>query len=184
MNCQRLLKHLLLANLKRLFSMNARQAIASALHLFVVLTFFLMGLLFVLLPYLPLTRIQIIDFLSVRYEQCTQIGMIFFLVSLVFLLGFYTFNRGKYMVIRMGVSADLKLIRHAVEDCFNRQFSKKISLKEVEMGPKSTLDFKVHLAPTDESSREALFVEVENQLGILLHERFGYSRAFNLVVKI
>ncbi|MBX7066909.1 MAG: hypothetical protein K1X28_06740 [Parachlamydiales bacterium] len=161
-----------------------KQAIASALHLFVVFAFFTAGLFFVLLPYLPLTRIEIIDFLSNRYEQCTQIGMGLFLVALVFLIGFYALNRGKYLVIRIGLSADLRVVQHAIEDCFAKQFKKKISLKEVALGPKSYLDFKVQLAPIDEAAREDLFIEVEKHLSLLLHERFGYSKPFHLIVKI
>ena len=107
-----------------------------------------------------------------------------FLVSLILLVGFYTFNRGKYLVIRMGISTDLKVIQHAVEDYFNKQFPKKIVLKEVEIGSKSQLDFKVQLTPTDEASREKLFVEVERELGILLQKRFGYSKSFHVIVKI
>lgn len=163
--------------------MSARQAIASALHLFVVLAFFIAGLFFVLLPYLPLTRIEIVDFFSHRYEQCTQIGMGLFLVALIFLLGFYALNRGKYLVIRMGISADLKVIQLAIEECFVKQFPKKISLKELGLGPKSRLDLKVYLAPADERAREDLFIAVEKQLSLLLHERFGYARPFHLIVK-
>ncbi len=162
----------------------ARQAIASALHLFVVFAFLIAGLFFVLLPYLPLTRIELIDFLSNRYEDCTKVGMGLFLVALIFLLGFYTLNRGKYLVIKMGVSTDLKVVRQAIEDCFAKQFSKKISLREVEIGPKSHLGFKVHLTPMDEASREELYVQVEKQLGILLQERFGYTQSFHLIVNL
>lgn len=164
--------------------MSFRQAIASALHLFVVFAFFTAGLFFVLLPYLPLTRMEIIDFLSNRYEQCTQIGMGLFLAALVLLIGFYAMNRGKYLVIRMGLSTDLKVVQHAIEDCFSKQFQKRISLREVALGPKALLDFKVHLAPFDEAAREDLFIEVEKQLSLLLHERFGYSKPFHLIVKI
>ncbi len=159
-----------------------RRVLASALHLFVVLAFSLIGLFFVLLPHLPSTREKVIDLLSNRYEECTQIGMGFLLATFVFFFGFYAINRGKVLVIRMGVSTDLKAIRHTVENCFAKQFPKKISLKEVEIGPKSSLDFTVQLAPLDEAMREELFVQVEQQVGILLRERFGYSKSFHLIV--
>ncbi len=163
--------------------MSVRQAIASALHLFVVFFFFTTGLFFVLLSYLPRTRVVMIDFLSNRYVECTEIGMGFFLIALIFLIGFYAFNRGKYLTVRMGISADLKLVHHAIEDCFSKKFPKKISLKEIELGPKGLLSFTVHLAPLDESAREDLFIKVEEQLGCLLQERFGYTQTFYLMVK-
>ncbi|MDE3047472.1 MAG: hypothetical protein KGI83_03900 [Verrucomicrobiota bacterium] len=161
-----------------------RQAIASALHLFVVLAFFLAGLFCVSLPRLPLTRMNLVEMLSHQPEQCTQIGMGLFLAALIFLIGFYALDRGKYLVIRMGLATDLKIVQHAIEECFAKQFQKKIALKEVTLGSKSHLHLNVHLAPMDESSREDLFITVEKQLSLLLHQRFGYSKPFHLVVKI
>lgn len=126
---------------------------------------------------------QIIEVLSNRPEGCIQVGFGFLFISLIFFLGFFLLNRGKYLVVRMGVSTDLKIIRHAVEDCFAKQFPKKISLKGIEIGPKQQLGLIVGLAPTDEALREELFVEVEKELGLLLQNRFGYSQSFHLIVK-
>jgi len=161
--------------------MSPKQAIASALHLFVVLAFFVSALVFVLIPYLPLTRMAIIDFFSHRYEQCTQIGMGLMALSLVFLVGFYALNRGKYLVIQMGVSTDVRLIQHVVEEYFNSHFPQKIALKEVTLGPKSSLSFMV---ATQEKDQMSLFVEVETGLSLLLRKRFKYTKPFHLVVKI
>lgn len=162
--------------------MSPRQAIASALHLFVVLAFFISALFFVLIPYLPLTRMEIIHFFSHRYEQCTQIGMGLFAASLVFLVGFYALNRGKYLVIQMGVSTDVRLIQHAVEEYFGKHFPQKIALKEVALGSKSSLDFIVHLTPIQEADRENLFIEVETGLSHLLRKRFRVTKPFRLIV--
>lgn len=164
--------------------MSPRQALASALHLFVVFAFFITGFFFVCLPYLPETRIQIIDFFSSQFEKCTLIGLSFFIASLILLIGFYALNRGRYLVIRMGISADVNLIRQTVEDCLARQFPKKIFLSELELGRKSRIEMRVTLAPLDEGAREKLFIEAEKQLGTLLRERFGYSKPFYLIVKI
>lgn len=164
--------------------MSARQALASALHLFVVFSFFTAGLFFVALPYLPETRIQIVDLLSNEFEKCTIIGLGFLLASLLFLLGFYALNRGKYLLIQMGLSTDVKIIRQTIEECFLKQFPKKISLKEIEIGPRSRLEMKVHIAPLDEATREELFIEVEKELTILLQKRFGYSKPFYLTVNV
>ncbi|HSX10191.1 MAG TPA: hypothetical protein VLF94_00525 [Chlamydiales bacterium] len=164
--------------------MSPRQALASALHLFVVFAFFVAGLFFVCLPYLPETRIQIIDFFSHDFERCTLIGLAFFLTSVLFLLGFYALDRGRYLVIRMGLSADINIVRQTLEECFQHQFSKRIHLNEVEIGRRYRLNITVSLAPLSEEAREDLFIEAEKQLTLLLRERFGYSKPFYLIVKV
>ncbi len=157
--------------------MSPRQALVSTLHLFVVFAFFLAGFVFVALPYLPEVKTQI-------FEQSTLIGLSLFLVALVLLLGFYALDRGRYLVIRMGVFTHVDLIRQTVEDCFARQFPKRISLSDIEIGRKSRLEIRASLAPLDEEAREKLFVEAEKQLTLLLRERFGYVRPFQLIVKL
>ena len=157
--------------------MSPRQALASALHLFVVFAFFIAGFFFVCLPYLPEIRVQI-------FEKCTLIGLGLFITSLVLLLGFYALDRGRYLVIRMGISADVNVVRQTVEDCLMKQFPKKIALSEVEIGRRSRIEIKVRMAPLAEEEREELFIEAEKQLGILLRDRFGYSKPFYLIVKV
>lgn len=157
--------------------MSPRQALASALHLFVVLAFFLGGLFFVSLPYLPQLKTEI-------FEKSTLIGLGLFIASLVLLLGFYALDRGRYLVIQMGVSTDPKIVRQTIEDCFVRQFGKKVSLSDVEVGPKSRLEISVSLAPLDEGAREEIFIEAERHLQVLLKERFGYTKPFRLIVKL
>lgn len=157
--------------------MSPRQALASALHLFVVLAFFIAGFFFVAIPYVP-------DFKTQIFEKSTLIGLGLFLSAFLLLLGFYGLDRGRYLVIRMGISADVNLIRHVVEDCFSRQFAKKISLSEVEIGPKSRLHFKVSFAPTTPKARKELLIEAEKQLSLLLRERFGYAKPFHFILKI
>lgn len=156
--------------------MSPRQALASALHLFVILAFLIGAFFFVALPYLPHLREPL-------YEKSTLIGLSLFLASLILLIGFYAFNRGRYLVIRMGVATDVQVIRQTVEDCFLRRFPKKIALQELELGRKSRLEFRVSMAPLEEATREELFVEAEKHLSTLLRERFGYSKPFYLIVK-
>lgn len=157
--------------------MSPRQVLASVLHLFVILAFFLGGVFFVALPYLPHLREPL-------YEKSTIIGLSLFMVALILLVGFYAFNRGKYLVIKMGVAADVQVIRQTVEDCFVKRFPKKIALHELELGRKSRLHFRVSMAPLDEAAREELFIEAEKHLSTLLRERFGYSKPFYLIVKV
>lgn len=164
--------------------MNLRQAVASALHFFVVFALFLAGLFFVCLPHLPETRIQLVDLLSNHCEKCTQIGLGFFLTTFLFFIGFYALNRGRFLVVKMGVLTDLNVIRYSIEDCFARQFPKKISLSEIEIGRKARLDIRVSMAKQSEEDREALYIEVEKQLLTLLRDRFGYVKPFYLIVNV
>ncbi len=164
--------------------MSPRQALTSALHGFVVFAFFIGGLFFCCLPYLPSVRVQLVDLFSNRMQTCTQIGFWIFLASLVLCLGFYTLNRGRYLRIRMGAFADLHLVRQTIEDCLTRQFPKKISLSDVEMGRKAQLEIRVSLPSLNDEMRTQLFIEVEKALVSLLRERFGYAKPFYLVVKI
>jgi hypothetical protein len=161
-----------------------RQVVASALHLFVVLTFFVAGLLFICLPYLPETRTRAIDLVAHRFEACTLVGLGFFLASLLFLVGFYALDRGRYLVIQMGVSADLHLIHQTLDECLQRYFPRQIVLNEVGLGRKSRLEIGVSLKPLSEEARENLFIEAEKQLQLLLRERFGYAKPFYLIVRI
>ncbi len=82
----------------------------------------------------------------------------------------------------MGVKTNIQIIHQTLEDCFTRQFSQKIHLSEVEIGPKSTLEIQVSFAPLSEEAREDLFLEAEKHLSLLLYERFGYSKPFHLIV--
>ena len=163
--------------------MNPKSALRSLLQFTCVFTFFTIGLFVVCLPYLPKTRGQIIEVLTNSVDKCTDAGIGILLITLFLTLAFYGLNQGRYIVIKMGVTTNIKLIRHAVEECFYREFPKKIRLKDIELGPKAHLYFKVSLAPLDEAAREDLYIGVENQLNILLKERFGYSKPFNLIVK-
>jgi hypothetical protein len=156
--------------------MSPRQALGSTLHLFVVLAFFLAGLFFVSLPYLPEVRAQI-------FEKATVIGLALFITSLVLLLGFYALDRGRYLVIKMGIKTDVNVVRQTVEECIAVHFRKRIFLSDVEMDRKSRIEIRATFASLDENEREALYIEAEKELGILLKERFGYTKPFLLLVK-
>lgn len=177
--------------------MSPQQALASVLHLFVLFAFFVSGLFFVSLPYLPQTRIQVIDLISGEFEKCTLIGLGLFLTSLLLLVGFYALNRGRYLVIQMGDApkesapavqkralTEMQIIHETLDECFQNHFSKKIALSEVEIGSHALLEIRVKLKPLSEEAREELFIATEKQLTLLLRERFNYSKPFRLIVKI
>src|SRR5690348_12133650 len=136
--------------------MSPRQALVSALHLFVVFSFFMGGFFFTALPYLPQLRADIADLLSHQSEQCTLIGLGFFLASLLLLLGFYALNRGRFLHIRMGENSaevDPDLIRQTLEACFKTHYPKAIYLREVEVNG-AELEIGISLASMEEAARE------------------------------
>lgn len=151
------------------------------MHFFVVFVFFLVSLFFILIPHLPLMRMDLVDWLSNHYEQSTQVGLGCLLATFLCFLGFYSLEKGRYLVIRMGVdqiSIDLKVLKKAIEACFVKEFDQKISLQEVGLDPKSHLELMVHLAPLSREEQEKLFPEVNRHLSLLLKERFGYVHPF------
>lgn len=151
------------------------------MHFLVIFLFFLVSLFFVLLPHLPLMRMDLIDWLSNHYEQSTQVGLGCLLVTFLCFLGFYSLEKRKYLVIRMGIdriSIDLKVLRKAIKDCFVQEFAQKISLQEVGVNSKSHLELTVHLASSTIEEKEKLLAEVNRHLSALLKERFGYAQPF------
>lgn len=156
--------------------MSARQALVSALHLFVTLAFFMAGFFFIALGYLP-------HLLDPLVAKTNLIGSLLLFASLVITLGFYALDRGRYLLIRAGISADLNLIRLTVEDCFVRQFQKNVALQDLDLGSDSRIQMRLSFSPSDTKERQKLLVEVEKQLSVLLRERFGYSKPFYFIVK-
>lgn len=164
-----------------------RQILASVLHLFILLAFFGVGLLFVTLPSLPLARERGIELIEKKPELCIQIGFAFFFITTLLFIGFYALNRGRYLRIKMGKNeaiVETEVIRQTLEECFKIHFPKKISLSDVEIPRGQRLEIGVVLAPLEEEVREELFIQVEKELKILLKERFGYAKPFHLNIKL
>ncbi len=167
--------------------MRPRQAIASSLHLFVVLSFFLAGFFFVALPLLPEVRVHMADFLLNHFEVCTSVAFGFFVAAFFLLIGFYGLNRGKVLRLQMGqhlVSVEAALIEQSIEECFRKSFKKQIFLSDVEIVNGKKIEIRVTLAPLEEDVREQLFARAETALQTLLKERFGYTRSFDFIVRI
>lgn len=156
--------------------MSARQALISALHLFVILAFFMAGFFFIALGYLP----HLIDSLV---DKTNLIGSLLLFASLIITMGFYAIDRGRYLLIRAGISVDLNLIRLTVEDCFLRQFQKNVILQDLDLGSHSRIQIRLSFTANDVKERKKLLVEVEKQLSVLLRERFGYSKPFYFIIK-
>lgn len=167
--------------------MTFRQAFASVLQLFAVFALFLVGFYFVCLPYFPEARERAIDALIDQPEVFLWIGGGFFFASFLLLLGFYALNRGRTLRIQMGehrAEIDVQVVRQTLEECFRDRFSKRMSLRDVEISGGSRIEISVSMAPLEEDAREALFVEADSALKSLLRLRFGYTKPFHLNVKI
>jgi hypothetical protein len=155
--------------------MHLRGVILAGLHLLILLTFFLGALFFSFLP-LTFERLDLV-------KKAPLIGAGLFLAGLFLLLSFYLLHKGKFFVIKMGVVADVRLIRHTLNECITRQFPDKISLSQVEIGRKSRIEIKVSLQPQERKAKKALLVDAEREFGNLLRDRFGYTKPFYLILK-
>ena len=152
--------------------MSPRQVFAPILHLFILFSFFTGAFFFLAFPYLPHLKEKF-------FEKSPWIGLGLLIASLILLLGFYLLHRGKYLILRGGVSVDLHVVRQTIEDCLSRQFP-KISCRDVELGTKSRIEIRISL----KLERKEELLQVEKQLGRLLQERFGYLKPFYLIVKV
>ncbi len=164
--------------------MTLRQALASALHFFVVFAFFALGLFFVCIPYLPQVQEKMVVLFTNQFEVCTFIGFWIFAASFILLLGFFALNQGRFLRIEMGghlAEIDVHIVRQTLDECLKKNFPKLISLNDVEIGKR--IEINVAIAPLEEEVREELFIKTEKALETLLKERFGYTKPFHLIVK-
>lgn len=160
--------------------MSGRSAFLAILHLFTVFSFFAAALFVMAVRYLPNVRMRIVDFLIVDFERCSLIGFMLLLAAAILLLSFYLLEKGSFLVIRMGLSIDLKLVKSAVEECFSRQLCRKVSLLDVELADEMKLEMKV--AIQSEEKEEDLLQQTEKELAFMLAKRFGYQKSFALIV--
>ena len=158
-----------------------RRAIASFLHLFTLLTFSSAAAFFFSLPFLPVVRLRLAHILMDEFRLSFWIGGGFSLATILLLVGFYGLNRGRTLRIRMGdnlTSVEIPVIRETIEDYLKRAMPNQISLVDVEvLGQK-----KLQIGVVMPNREEALLHQVEQELQVLLKERFGYLKPFDLVV--
>ena len=163
--------------------MTPRQALASALHFFVVLVFFGAGLFCVGLPYLPELRVQLADMILYRLDAFLLMGLGFFVTSFLLFLGFYTLNRGRFLKIVMGqhlAEIDVKVMRDTIEQYFKAKFP-QISIQDLEVIWGRKLEINVSVGSVE--NEQELFENAENELSSLLKHRFGYHKKFSLIMQ-
>lgn len=168
--------------------MTGRQALASALHLFVLFSFFASGFLFVCLPLMPEIRERLSFLFLYQMEFCTLIGVGFLMASLLLTVGFFVLNQGRYLRIKMGnaphriLEINVNLIRQTLEECFKAHFPETLSLIDVEVPQGAQIEIGVKLPSMDDKARKALLARAEKHLQILFKERFGYDKPFILKI--
>ena len=150
--------------------MTLRQAFASALHLFVLFAFIMAGVFLVSLSHLPELKKKILE------ADLTLVGILFFAAAFLLFWGFFALNSGKYLRVRMNVDIDVKVVHQSIEELFQ---ARKIPLQEV-----SVTGSKLQITVSMKKEDEEQLPELEKELGILLRQRFGYTKPFYLIVKI
>ena len=160
------------------------RAVAAILQAFAVFAFFTLGFCCILLPHLPEARVQFAHLLLNHEEQLTLIGFGFFSLSLLFFLGFYSLQRGRFFRLKMGgAEIRMRVIRKTLEECLRTHFPRKVALEGTSFLAERKLEITIRLPPLEEADRDALFVSVEKHLQSLLKEKFGYAHPFHLVVR-
>lgn len=149
--------------------------LASMLHLFVVFAFVNAGVFFLAAHFVPKGGEVLINFLLYE-EGWLKIGSALLLTGFLLWGGFHMLQRGSYLVLRMGVVVDQKILRQAVEESFSKMESKTI-LHRLETMKNKELKLTV-------STKEENLSDVEKALTTLLRERFGYTGQFTLHLKM
>lgn len=165
--------------------MRLREAFASALHLFVVLCFLGIACFCFLLPQRPDWRSLFIHFLQEGPAISYWVGAGITVFALLLMLGFFGIGRGRFLRLTMKpheAIIDVKLLEMAIEECFQTHFSQHVKGSDIAIISKQRLEVAVDLLPLEESGQKKIMLDMEQKLGTLLRDRFGYSRPFTLSV--
>ena len=132
-------------------------------------------------------RFQGIEWLEKNPEAFYAGAAFFAAIAFVFLLGFYGVGRGQYLRLHMKpreVFIDVKLLEHALEACVKEHFPLEIYGASVAVAAKERLEVAFDFAPLDPKEKEETLRKAEEQLGILLRDRFGYTKPFTMVLHL
>lgn len=162
--------------------MRFSEGLAAALHLFVVLFFFLASALAFALSLLPELRFHLFHRASHASSALGWIGALFALSGVILLTAFYLSHRGSYLRIRMGkqvvfISSDV--IQKAVEECWRREF-KTDPPKTMASVIGNEVEVTFFHPPFRVEQQEAFYRQLEKGLTPLFQGRFGYERPFTL----
>jgi hypothetical protein len=162
--------------------MTTREALLSILHLFTVLSFFTAAVFMTAAYCFSHVRLKIADFFLSDDYSCLFAAVIFFAVAFLLLGGFYLLEKGRFLVIRMGVLVDVKVVKAVVQNCLDQIEGSKIHLLDVDLDNRSKLKMSIMIEDGDEKMREELLKNAEKALCSLLKDRFGYSKSFDVKI--
>jgi hypothetical protein len=158
--------------------MTVRQAFAGMLQFFAVLILLGAGLSLIGLFFIPELSFALGEALMRNPNFVAFAGFGLTAFSLLLMGGLLSVNRGKILLLRMGTSVDVKVIRQTIAPLLHKHFAARIALSNVQILGGRNLTLALSLAPMEEEEREKLLLEAEKHLQVLLIERFGYSQPF------
>ena len=163
--------------------MRLKEAAASAIHLLVLLSYVAAGCILILFPSRPEWQQLFESALKQGGEPFYFAGILCWAVGCLFALGFFRIHRGRFLRVKMKHSIDVKVMRKAVEECFKRHFAGEIQGADVCIARKDRIDVAIELAPLAEGAQIELLQNIEQHLGRLFQEQFGYDKPFTVSVR-
>lgn len=161
--------------------MRLQEAVTSAVHLLVVLSYIILGCFATILPSRLDWRITIIRWLDTCPENFYTIAAVCAGIGLFFLFCFYGVGRGRFLRVAMKphrVAVDMKLLEQTISDYLKTDFP---FIKGANVVVTSSKRLEIGLQAEQQME---LPQELERGLGTLLRERFGYREPFTLCLCI
>lgn len=165
--------------------MRLKEAIASALHLLVVLAFLGAGCFFIGLILQPEWRWRAVQILTEEPHLLNWAAGGLISTGLSFLFAFFGLERGRTLRLVMKarpISIDIKLVEQAVGDYFAAHFPKEVRESDVVVS-QDKLDIAVQLATLPKGREKILLSDIEQKLGAFLRDRLGYAKPFILTIR-
>jgi len=155
--------------------MTLRQAVTGLFQLCAFLFSLGSGLFLVCLYFFPHLALFVGHALEARAHLFAIVGCS--VIGFSLLLGMWCFyvGRGRVLLLRMGTSVDVKLLRQSIAPLLHKQFGDRIALSDVQIFRGKELSIGLRVSP---ENRDALLGEAEKCLQGFLIERFGFNRSF------
>ncbi len=166
--------------------MRLREAVASALHLLVVLAFFGLSFVSLLLVRRSDWMQAVLDCLNNTPDALYWTAAGFGVIGLFFLWGFHGIGRGRYLALQMEsgrATIDSKIVRLAIEECFKKNYPAQVSGASVSVAKGKRLEVALDLKSLPEEEELQLLSDAESKLQDLLQTQFGYREPLSLFIR-
>ncbi|MBS0616146.1 MAG: hypothetical protein JSR58_06310 [Verrucomicrobia bacterium] len=155
--------------------------LASAFQFIFTSIVFCAGAFLTFLPWAPKVRLQLAQFFLNRFDILLPIGIIILSISLLMFVGFLMIYRRRFAQLSMqSYTVDSKLLRELLENYWKNRFPENEYAVDVILHPGPRLECIVEVPALDAEAQEVLFIEVEQELGVLLAHQLGYRKSFFL----